>query len=980
MSFATQKWYAFSGGSVKKRARGPPRGFGARPGGGRRDARSLHSAVERIAKRRDSLHAPMRACPQCGTACDDSHKFCPGCGFPVGKVASNVDDPLIGRTLPGGYVILELVGIGGMGRVYRAEQSALGRTVAVKIIHPHLVGEENAAARFITEARAASRLNHPNSVAVIDFGKTPDGQLYLVMEFLRGRDLARVAYDEGPLAFRRIVSILRQVLAALAEAHHLDIIHRDLKPENVILEPMRSGGDFVKVVDFGLAKMRAESEKPSITSPGIVCGTPEYMSPEQGRGDPLDARSDLYAVGVIFYQLLTGRLPFEAESPTQVVLMHLTKPPTDPRTLAPEREIPAALADVALLALAKDPKHRFSNADEFSEALADSLAQVEGQQTAARGPATLLTKCPSCGAMNASNQKFCGECGASVMAAAQRPSSVVEPPLAVPSLAVPKRGGSVAPARKASTDFPPEEVSGSRLVLDGDRIRFPLPLVGREDDLLWLEDRRNDAKSTLSGARVVGEPGIGKTRLLREFLIISAAAGDTVVVTGPDPVWAEVGYYALRRAIRSLAQLPENGGSPKEWGAPSAEARRGLLDVFSIDEKSRGSLSSDDRRFTAAEALRWALTKAAERSPKSRVILAIDDLHQIDGASRNAFSDAISEPPLVPALMVVTYAPGFDPLWPASAPSRVLSGLPPPVVAKLLRASGSGSSPSLAEGSRGIAPLYLDQLLRYTREQGGAAPARLADLIALRVERLPPLARRVLQAIAVYGDNATPDSLKPLLPDTTDVADGLKNLELGAMIEAGPDGYRTSHPLLREVVLATIPAAVRRGLHAYAADYCEETGAPAEVRAWHEYQAQNSFQALILLESVSARCAARGDIRGTVTSLRRGLELARRELFRGELDDPMRAVLIFSRKLGEALAVAGDLTDAEGVLREALDIAGPSGKDRASVLGALATVANGREKKNEARLYLREAMELAFESGAHELLHSLEDLKRSIAV
>jgi serine/threonine protein kinase len=924
----------------------------------------------------------MRACPQCGTPCDDTHKFCPGCGFPVGKVASNVDDPLIGRTLPGGYVILELVGIGGMGRVYRAEQSALGRTVAVKIIHPHLVGEENAAARFITEARAASRLNHPNSVAVIDFGKTPDGQLYLVMEFLRGRDLARVAYDEGPLAFRRIVNILRQVLAALAEAHHLDIIHRDLKPENIILEPMRSGGDFVKVVDFGLAKMRAESEKPSITSPGIVCGTPEYMSPEQGRGDPLDARSDLYAVGVIFYQLLTGRLPFEAESPTQVVLMHLTKPPTDPRQLAPEREIPQALADVALLALAKDPKHRFSNADEFSEALADSLAQIEGPQNAARGPATLLTKCPSCGAMNASNQKFCGECGASVVAAAAR---VVQPdPPAVPSLNVPKgpvNGGAVPAARKPTTDFPPDEaVSGSRMVLDGERIRFPLPLVGREEDLAWLEDRRNDAKSTLSGARVVGEPGIGKTRLLREFLIISAAAGDTVVVTGPDPVWAEVGYYALRRAIQTLAQLPPNGGAPKDWGTVSPEARRGILDVFAIDDKTKGALSPEERRFAAAEALRWALGRAAERSPKSRVILAVDDLHHIDGASRNAFSDAMSEPPLVPALMVVTYAPGFDPGWPASAPSRVLTGLTPPVVAKLLRASGSGSSPSLAEGSRGIAPLYLDQLLRYTREQGGAAPARLADLIALRVERLPPLARRVLQAIAVYGDNATPDSLKPLLPDTTDIADGLKNLDAGAMIERGPDGLRATHPLLREVVLATIPAAVRRGLHAYAAEYCEEQGAPTEVRAWHEYQAQNSFQALILLESVSVRCAARGDIRGTVTALRRGLELARRELFRGELDDPMRAVLIFSRKLGEALAVAGDLTDAEGVLREALDIAGPSGKDRASVLGALATVANGREKKNEARLYLREAMELAFESGAHELLHSLEDLKRSIAV
>src|SRR5580698_8166849 len=320
----------------------------------------------------------MRACPQCQNSCDETHKFCPSCGFPIGKVVANSEDPLVGRTLPGGYVILDLVGIGGMGRVYRAEQTNLARTVAVKIIHPHLVGEENAAARFITEARAASRLNHPNSVAVIDFGKTPDGQLYLVMEFLRGRDLARVSYEEGPLPFRRIVDVLRQVLAALSEAHHLEIIHRDLKPENIILEPMRTGGDFVKVVDFGLAKMRQETRGPQITSPGIVCGTPEYMSPEQGRGDPLDARSDLYAVGVILFQLLTGRLPFEADSPTQVVLMHLSTEPPDPRKVAPDRNIPEALVQVVFKAMSKEPKDRYPDADGYGEALGTALAQIEG--------------------------------------------------------------------------------------------------------------------------------------------------------------------------------------------------------------------------------------------------------------------------------------------------------------------------------------------------------------------------------------------------------------------------------------------------------------------------------------------------------------------------------------------------------------------------------------------------------------------------
>jgi serine/threonine-protein kinase len=878
----------------------------------------------------------------------------------VGKVASSPDDPLIGRTLPGGYVILDLVGIGGMGRVYRAEQTTLGRTVAVKIIHPHLVGEENAAARFITEARAASRLNHPNSVGVIDFGKTEDGQLYLVMEFLRGKDLARVQYEEGPLSFRRIVTLLRQVLAALSEAHHLGIIHRDLKPENIILEPVRTGGDFVKVVDFGLAKMRVEAVQANITSPGIVCGTPEYMSPEQGRGDPLDARSDLYGVGVIFYQLLTGRLPFEAESPTQVVLMHITEAPPDPRAVAPERIIPTLLADVCLMALAKDPAHRFGNADEFAEALADALAQLESTAPRASMSSGETVRCPSCGAPNGATQKFCGECGAPIQAL---------PPVVKPAAAP---APTEAPPRPSESD--PAEVAPAPPALRG---AAPLEFVGREEDLAWLQDRLADARSSLIGARIVGDVGMGKSRLLGEFLEDARVAGHAVVEVGPDPGWAEVGYHAARRAIVSLASLPENGGTAKEWSTANAEARRGLADIF--EHPGRGDLAPEELRFAVAEALRWSIVRASERANGCKVIVAADDLHAIDGASRTAFADAVGEPPLVPALLVVSYPPGHDPGWPAStASARVLMGLPPGQVSRLLAGT---SKPSSSIGGRGIAPLYVDQLLRFSREQGGRAPTRLADLIALRVERLPPDARRVLQAVAVYGDNASDAVIRELVTEGTNLAQATETLLDGGMIlEMTDRAYRCGHPLVRDVVLATIPAAVRRGLHATCAGIGERNGMAIEARALHEYSAQNTFQALILLEAVATRAAARGDVSGTVSALRRGLDLARRELFRGELEDPMRAVLIFARKLGEALTAAGHFTDAEGVLREALDMAGPSGSDRARVLGALAQVSAIRDRNDEAHRYLLEALELAFASGAHELLLSLEDLKKSIAV
>jgi serine/threonine-protein kinase len=905
----------------------------------------------------------MRSCPQCSSSCDDGHKFCPSCGFPVGKIALSPDDPLIGRSLPGGYLILELVGIGGMGRVYRAEQTNLSRTVAVKIIHPHLVGEENAAARFITEARAASRLNHPHSVGIIDFGKSPDGLLYLVMEFLRGRDLARVLYEDGPLPFRRIVDVLRQTLEALAEAHSEGIIHRDLKPENIILEPVRSGGDFVKVVDFGLAKIRADSQQPSITSPGIVCGTPEYMSPEQARGDTLDARSDLYAMGVIFYQLLTGKLPFEAESPTQVVLAHLTQQPRDPRVVAPDRQIPDALVDVVLRTLSKEPADRYSNSDDMSGALADAMASVENR-VSLLGPGSVAVRCPVCNALNPASQKFCGECGAATTSTqlTTLPPRRSQPPPPVPTI-----------------DTAPETLSEPRPSVDKLRPGV-LPFIDRQEELAWLEGRRADARS-LVGARVVGDVGIGKTRLVREFLEVAAAAGDVVVQTGPDPAWAEVGYWALRRAIVQLAALPATGGGVREWVAATPEARRGLADVFGHESPDRAAaLSPDERRFASAEALRWAFVRASERARGHRVVLAVDDLHCVDGASRNAFSDNLSDPPLVPALIIATYTPGFDPGWAADvAAARVLTGLPTAEVSRVVTQSVRPSNLT-PMGARTIVPLYLEQLLRYAREESGGAPAGLADVIAVRVERLPAEARRVLQAAAVWGDDGDDEVLTRMLGDDVDLVEALGFLRRAGMILVGEGGIRTYHPLLREVTLATIPAAVKRELHAAAAVICDERDLPIEVRALHEFYGGTAFQALLLLERVSVLASARGDHPGAIMALRRGLELARRELFRGELDDPMRAVLIFSRKLGEALVRGGQLNDAEGVLREALDVAGPSGKDRAAVLGALAHVAHERDRRQEARDYLREALELASRSGAHELMTSLETLRRAIAV
>lgn len=900
----------------------------------------------------------MPGCPQCQFECDATHRFCPACGFPVGQLVEDADDPIVGATLPGGYVVLELIGVGGMGRVYRAEQTALGRTVAVKIIHSHLVGEENAAARFITEARAASRLNHPNSVGIIDFGRTEDGQLYLVMEYLRGHDLARIAYEEGPLPFRRIVDVLKQVLAALSEAHELGIIHRDLKPENVVVEPKRGGGDFVKVVDFGLAKMLQGRPGAAITSPGIVCGTPEYMSPEQGRGEQLDARSDVYAVGVVFYQLLTGRLPFEAESPTQVVLMHLSLAPPDPNQVAPERRIPAALVDVLNRALAKDAGDRYPDADSFRLALGEAMDRVEGRSN---GEDSGALRCASCGSFNAVGQKFCGECGSSLKPAAR--VSVDETPTPP----------DIKPAKDLDREDVPEPIAPKR--------RASVPFVGRDDALMWLEACRARAHVGTCAIAIVGEHGVGKSRLLREFGLVCAAAGDVVVSIGPDPTWTEVGYHGVRSSIMQLADLPADGGDPSKWPAASAEARHALTEIFS-GEAIKG-VSASQRRFGVAAALRWAVRRASERMKNHRVVLLVDDVGRIDGASRNAMLDAIAEPSEdASVLFVFSHTPELDYSTQAVAIERhVLSGLTAQQANRIVAEASPVPMPPWREGHGPLAPLYVDQAMRFAAEQGSSPPSRLVDLVALRVERLAPSERRVLQAVAILGDQASELVVRALLDDATDLGEGLAALQEAGMLEVDATcaTIRCSHPLIREVVLATIPVAVRRELYKQAAQSVENAGAPIEVRAFYELQAGNSFTALVMLDRVSQQCEARGDSEGAVLSLRRALELARIELVRGELDDPMRAVLLFSRKLGEALVGAGKYLDADGVLREALDMAGPTGVERGFVLAALARVAIARGRVGDGQSFWREANEIAAQNKADGLRKSLDDLKRSFA-
>ena len=292
----------------------------------------------------------------------DGDVVCSSCESDLSAVRPLRKDSDSGRVIATKFKLLEKIGVGAMGSIWRAEQLSLGKIVGVKLLHRHLLSDNTLSKRFHREARAAARLSHPNAITILDFGQTEDDLLYIAMEFIDGQDLAQLLHREGPLPTDRVVHIMKQVCGALDEAHAKAIIHRDLKPENIMVTEMSREKDFVKVLDFGIAKIqdRSDSKDSFQTMAGIVCGTPEYMSPEQARGEELDARSDLYAIGVILYQLTTGKLPFVGDSPIAVVTRHLTDQPRPPREINPE--LPQVFESLILRLMAKKRDMRPPNA------------------------------------------------------------------------------------------------------------------------------------------------------------------------------------------------------------------------------------------------------------------------------------------------------------------------------------------------------------------------------------------------------------------------------------------------------------------------------------------------------------------------------------------------------------------------------------------------------------------------------------------
>jgi serine/threonine-protein kinase len=290
------------------------------------------------------------------------------------------DEVYIGQTLNNRFKIESKIGEGGFGAVYRGVQLATGRKVALKLLHPEMTKDENLVARFRREGMVLCNLRDAHTITTYDFDQTPDGTLYIAMELLEGKSLHQIFHEQAPLEWKRMFKILAEMCSSLAEAHAQGIVHRDLKPENVYLESRPGNPEFVKILDFGIAKvMRGDSidpASPQLTATGQTLGTLEYMSPEQLMGKPLDGRSDVYALGVVAYEMITGRLPFpDAKGPAGLITAQLKQTPMPPSQANPKSGLPQTADRVILKCLEKDKNNRYPDVTALATGISEVLDQ-----------------------------------------------------------------------------------------------------------------------------------------------------------------------------------------------------------------------------------------------------------------------------------------------------------------------------------------------------------------------------------------------------------------------------------------------------------------------------------------------------------------------------------------------------------------------------------------------------------------------------
>ncbi len=730
------------------------------------------------------------------------------------KTTTHHLEALAGTTLADKYRLLRLLGSGGMGYVYQAEQLDLGRSVAVKLLRPEL--SSNAVQRFRNEAKSASRINHPHAVAVYDFGVTDEEVPFLVMEHLRGQTLASLI-EAQPLSPQRIVALTAQVLSALAEAHACGVVHCDLTSDNVIVERLRDGDDFAKVIDFGLARAF------DAVQPGSrIVGTPEYMAPEQIRGEPVTPATDLYAVGVLLYEMIVGRTPFAGAAVPAVLEGHLELTPSAPHEVIPT--CPPTLGEVVLWALEKSPQARPPSAREMRE----HLLAATGVQRPAAQPAPVKRRAPV--------------------------------PLAAGSRSLTRE---VALTTRRSTRLTCELSAAAHV------------LIGRDVELARVTAFCRGALPGSSMA-IIGPRGIGKARLVLEASR-AAARSAAVFIAAADPSGLCTPWYPILTLLEAVLDLPSPPtietltAAVARCGLPDRDVP-GLAEVFGIAERPRDLELAVRRREAHAATLRTLLS-IQRRFP--RAVLAFADVDEFDQPSRKLLRSLAEAADGSAIALIVTsssdaQAPPtssvlqLEPLSPQDARdlAAALVGPEKQLPTALAVHSITGGSPSAVEQLAGWISMG---------NSPSTAPSLLVDLVSLRINRLPSRTRRLLQAVAIHGTVAPRWVVEACVEGASDE---LESRDWTGLLVVDASELTIPSELVADVAGACTPADVRRQLHRRAGEILAGH-APVGVLGHHAEHGGELRHAYSLYIEAGDDAVRRFDDAGATSWYRRALELAR---------------------------------------------------------------------------------------------------------
>ncbi len=857
---------------------------------------------------------------------------------------------MAGVTVADRYRLMSVLGIGGAGVVYQAEQLDLRRSVAIKLLHPERVDADGE--RFQTEARAASRINHPNAVAVYDFGVTNDGHPFLVMEHLRGRTLTAVIEQERP-AIPRAVSIAAQILSALQEAHNCGVVHRDLKSDNVILERLHDGADFVKVIDFGLARLADH-----VVNETGISGTPEYMAPEQISGEEIGPAADIYAMGIVLYEMILGRTPFAGSSITATLEAHLITDPTPPHDVVPR--CPVELSDIIMRALAKAPSDRPESAAVMRSALLAALESPGATQV-----------CPSCGSKHPVDQRYCGHCGALLAGAVS--TEVSRPP----------RDTAIGRATTWRAEQPPS--IGTRAT----RLAAPQTpselLLGKDQQLTTLV-RFYRGHLPAPFAAITGPVGVGKSRLVMEAAK-RMAPPTTTFFAAADPSGLTTAWYPVLAMLESVLGLE---GSPDLAELSEAVARCGLpeRDVPGLAElfAMAGPLETAElgvrRREATAAAVR-ALASVDRRFPGA--VLCFADLDRYDEPSVQLIRKLAATLDGTGARVIVTTS-RQDQVPPGSLTVE-MSPLSPAQSHELAKALVGDIAvvpePDDLYARSGGVPGRIEQLAAWlmTGHSADSAPSNPTDLLTALVCRLPKDARRVLQAIAVHG-TAVSTELFDATIGTKDrsVKHGIAALAQLSLLAA--DDYELVIPseLVAEVVLASVPADARRALHAVVLSAYRELDIPVSsgFLGHHAEHAHELMQAYGDLVNAGDDAVRRFDDQGAARWYGRARAVARTLMAHGEVGATAQFAAA-SIRLADVLRYVGEYGLSAGTLDEA-ELMQPPTAQAAALVRARGRLAIDQGDLERGSALLRDAIGLAMPLGdRHFMCETYVDLAGALA-